>query len=192
MKPEKLITVAGTIIQEDQRVMLHTSTCQCGKLVVRSNKRTSLNYYTGNEKYNAKCCNAPLRYTGEQLFNGDEIIEPTITITQSQTTEEFTKTNNLSTTAKVEKKKKIVKEKKIAKEQKENMDTFEIIKQIKIQKHMSWVQLQEGCNIILTGQIGRPGAKSFANVVIKTTGLTAIQIIELLLEKVIESKKVMA
>ena len=108
MKPEKLITVAGTIIKENENARLHTSTCQCKKLVVRSNKRTSLNHYTGNPKYDAKCCKSPLRYTGEQLFNGNEIIEPTEMKTKAQIIREFAETNNLPATDV-----KVVKEKKV-------------------------------------------------------------------------------
>ena len=57
------------------------------------------------------------------------------------------------------------------------------IKKLKKQRNMSWIQLAEGCNAIL-GKIPasacRPNAKSFANVVIKETGLEAKEILELL------------
>ena len=76
MKPEKLITAMGTYVAEGQNIMLHTSTCECGKLMVRSSKQASLNYYTNNEKYHAKCCGSKLTYTGEKLFTGNEIVEP--------------------------------------------------------------------------------------------------------------------
>ena len=80
MKPEKIITVVGTYVEEDESKMLHTSICKCGKLIVRANKQSSLAHYTENPKYHAKCCGSQLTYAGEKLFKGNEIIEPTTTI----------------------------------------------------------------------------------------------------------------
>jgi hypothetical protein len=55
------------------------------------------------------------------------------------------------------------------------------IKSLKKEKHMSWTQLREGCNAILSDSINyRAGAKSFANTIIRETGLNAEEIIELL------------
>ncbi len=66
-------------------------------------------------------------------------------------------------------------------EQDSNSEIWEKIKQIRTEKHMSWVQLREGCTAIIDGSnICRPGAKSFANKIIKETGLNANQIIRLL------------
>jgi hypothetical protein len=58
---------------------------------------------------------------------------------------------------------------------------WEIIKKLRSERNMSWVQLREGCNAIL-GNITeyRPNAKSFANKVIKETGLSVNELIELL------------
>ena len=56
---------------------------------------------------------------------------------------------------------------------------WHVIKQLRAKKHMSWVQLREGCNVIITGSDDyRSGAKSFANTVIKETGLSANDLIE--------------
>jgi len=66
----------------------------------------------------------------------------------------------------------------------ENGDSNELWEKIKIlrtEKHMSWIQLREGCNAILTESNNyRPGAKSFANTIIRETQLDATEIIELL------------
>jgi hypothetical protein len=60
-------------------------------------------------------------------------------------------------------------------------DTWSSIKQIKKKMNQSWIQLREGCNAISTGSSNyRSGAKSFANKVIKETGATALEIIEML------------
>ena len=58
--------------------------------------------------------------------------------------------------------------------------TANTIKEIRTKKSQSWVQLKEGCNAIITGGDDcRPGAKSFANVVIRDTGLSASDILEM-------------
>lgn len=59
-------------------------------------------------------------------------------------------------------------------------DIWNKIRELRIEKHMSWVQLREGCNSIIVGSACRPGAKSFANKVINETGLAANDIIKLL------------
>lgn len=60
-------------------------------------------------------------------------------------------------------------------------DIWNTIKEIRTKKNQSWAQLKEGCNAILTGSKNcRPGAKSFANVVIRETGLSASNILEML------------
>jgi hypothetical protein len=60
-------------------------------------------------------------------------------------------------------------------------DVWNIVKQIRTKKNQSWAQLREGCNAILTGSNNcRPGAKSFANVVIRDTGLSESDIVEIL------------
>ena len=60
-------------------------------------------------------------------------------------------------------------------------ELWETIKNIRTEKHMSWVQLREGCNAIMTGSNNcRQGAKSFANKIIRETGLSAENIIILL------------
>lgn len=65
-----------------------------------------------------------------------------------------------------------------------NEDVWNTIKQIRSKKSQSWAQLREGCNSILTGSFNcRPGAKSFANVVIRDTGLSASAILEILDKK---------
>jgi hypothetical protein len=63
-------------------------------------------------------------------------------------------------------------------------DVWNTIKEIRTKKNQSWAQLKEGCNSILTGSYNcRPGAKSFANVVIRDTGLSASDILEMLESK---------
>lgn len=62
----------------------------------------------------------------------------------------------------------------------ESDDIWNKIKELRTEKHMSWVQLREGCNSIMCGSFCRPGAKSFANKVINETGLAANDIISLL------------
>ncbi len=60
-------------------------------------------------------------------------------------------------------------------------DVLNIVKQIRTKKNQSWVQLSKGCNAILTRSYNcRSGAKSFANVVIRDTGLSAKVILEML------------
>lgn len=60
-------------------------------------------------------------------------------------------------------------------------DIWNIVKQIRTKKNQSWAQLREGCNAILTGSYNcRSGAKSFANVVIRDTGLSVNDILEML------------
>lgn len=60
-------------------------------------------------------------------------------------------------------------------------DVWKTVKQIRTKKSQSWTQLREGCNAILTGSYNcRSGAKSFANVVIRDTGLSASDILEIL------------
>lgn len=70
---EKLVTVTGTIVGENETKKLHTSTCSCGKTMVRANKESSLNHYTNNAKWTAKCCKSMLTYTGEQFFKGTQL-----------------------------------------------------------------------------------------------------------------------
>jgi hypothetical protein len=63
-------------------------------------------------------------------------------------------------------------------------DAWNVIKRIRAEKNQSWVQLREGCNAILTGNMNyRTGAKSFANKVIKETGLSATEVIDMLDER---------
>lgn len=63
-------------------------------------------------------------------------------------------------------------------------DAWNAVKEIRAKKNQSWAQLKEGCNAILTGSYNcRPGAKSFANVVIRDTGLSASDILEMLESK---------
>lgn len=65
-----------------------------------------------------------------------------------------------------------------------NEEVWNTIKQIRSKKSQSWAQLREGCNSILTGSFNcRPGAKSFANVVVRDTGLSASAILEILDKK---------
>jgi hypothetical protein len=60
-------------------------------------------------------------------------------------------------------------------------DVWNTVKQIRMKKNQSWTQLREGCNAILTGSNNcRSGAKSFANCVIRETGLSACDILEML------------
>jgi hypothetical protein len=64
-----------------------------------------------------------------------------------------------------------------------NDPVWEKIKKLKKQRNMSWIQLAEGCNTLLSKipeSDCRPNAKSFANVVIKETGLETKEILELL------------
>lgn len=66
----------------------------------------------------------------------------------------------------------------------ENDEVWNFIKQIRMDKHMSWVQLREGCMAIITGSTNyRSGAKTFANKVIKETNLSAKDLIEMLNER---------
>ncbi|MDR1839831.1 MAG: hypothetical protein LBQ93_09665 [Treponema sp.] len=64
-----------------------------------------------------------------------------------------------------------------------NDPVWDKIKALRTQRNMSWKQLAEGCNTLL-GKIPesdcRPGAKSFANVVIKETQLGVKEILKLL------------
>ena len=63
----------------------------------------------------------------------------------------------------------------------EDNDIWDKIKILKTGKHMSWVQLREGCNSIISGgACRRPAAKSFANKVKEITGLSETEIISLL------------
>lgn len=63
----------------------------------------------------------------------------------------------------------------------EDDEVWNLIRQLRSDKHMSWVQLREGCTAIITSNsIYRPGAKSFANKVIKETGLSASILIKML------------
>lgn len=72
-------------------------------------------------------------------------------------------------------------QKGIGKNIEDGNETWNLIKRIKSDKHMSWVQLREGCNAILTrNNKCRAGAKSFANKAIKQAGTTASEIIEML------------
>ena len=49
---------------------------------------------------------------------------------------------------------------------------------LKKEKHMSWVQLREGCEAVAAGsKPTRPSAKSFANTIIRETGLTPSEIV---------------
>jgi hypothetical protein len=73
----KIITVMGTKVESNETISLHTSICQCGERVVRAKNQKSLNYYTGNEKYKAKCCKSMLEYVGEMQYVGDEMLDPT-------------------------------------------------------------------------------------------------------------------
>jgi hypothetical protein len=60
-----------------------------------------------------------------------------------------------------------------------NEDTiWQIMKSLKIKKHGSWGLLREGCNAILDpSKKYRANAKSFANIIIRETGLNAKEII---------------
>ena len=59
-------------------------------------------------------------------------------------------------------------------------DVWNTIKGIRTKKNQSWAQLKEGCNAIITGSDDcRPGAKFFANVVIRDNGLSASNILEI-------------
>ena len=63
-------------------------------------------------------------------------------------------------------------------------EIWEVIKKLRSDRNMSWVQLREGCNAILNRSTNcRAGAKSFANKVIGVTGISASEIIELLNDK---------
>lgn len=63
-------------------------------------------------------------------------------------------------------------------------DAWKAVKEIRAKKNQSWVQLKEGCNAILAGSYNcRPGAKSFASVVMRYTGLSASDILEMLNNK---------
>jgi hypothetical protein len=61
---------------------------------------------------------------------------------------------------------------------------WEEIKKIRTKMRMSWVQLREGCNAIITGSTNyRPNAKTFANNCIRATHLSAQEIIGILNSK---------
>lgn len=58
---------------------------------------------------------------------------------------------------------------------------WEKVKFLRSQRNQSWAQLREGCNMLLTqGTCGRPGAKSFANMVMRQTGINPREILRLL------------
>ena len=55
------------------------------------------------------------------------------------------------------------------------------LKSLRAKRNQSWRQLREGCSTLLNpSEHCRPGAKSFANVTIKETGMTPEEIIQLL------------
>lgn len=55
---------------------------------------------------------------------------------------------------------------------------------LKKERRMSWVQLREGCEALISGdKPSRAGAKSFANTVIRETGLTAHEVLGVLGER---------
>jgi len=64
-----------------------------------------------------------------------------------------------------------------------NDPVWDKIKGLRTQRHISWEQLAEGCNTLL-GKIPesncRPGARAFANKVIRETGLKAKEVLDLL------------
>jgi hypothetical protein len=62
-------------------------------------------------------------------------------------------------------------------------DMWSKIKNIRTKKHMSWVQLREGCNALMGTANCRAGAKSFAKTIMKETGLSPEKIIEMLNSK---------
>lgn len=56
--------------------------------------------------------------------------------------------------------------------------------EMKKERRMSWVQLREGCAAVTAGvSAERPGAKSFANTVMRETGLSANEVVALLDER---------
>jgi len=63
-------------------------------------------------------------------------------------------------------------------------ETWQQIAALKKERRMSWVQLREGCVAVSSGStVARAGAKSFANTVIRETGLTANEVVALLDER---------
>jgi len=62
-----------------------------------------------------------------------------------------------------------------------NNDILKIMKDLKKEKHMSWVLIREGCNAKITGSTNyRANAMSSANTIIKATGLLPTEVIEFL------------
>ena len=60
-------------------------------------------------------------------------------------------------------------------------DLLQTIKNLRQEKHLSWTLIREGCNAKITGSRNyRPNAMSGANTMIKATGLSPSEIIELL------------
>ena len=60
-------------------------------------------------------------------------------------------------------------------------DILQKMKDLKKEKHMSWILIREGCNAKLTGSTNyRANAMSSANTIIKATGMSPTEIIEFL------------
>lgn len=77
MGDKKIITIAGTKLNEEGTTKLHTLVCGCGTKYIRAAKESSLNYYRENPKYTAQCCKEQFKYLGEVEWNGNEIVGET-------------------------------------------------------------------------------------------------------------------
>ena len=63
----------------------------------------------------------------------------------------------------------------------EQNELWQKLQLLRSQRNQSWAQLREGCaTLLIPGTPCRPGARSFANVVIRETGKTPKEIIQLL------------
>ena len=77
MKPEIIISaMASWKFKKDEMMLMHTLTCKCGKLMIRSFEYEPLLNYKENPFFSVSCCGSQLSYTGEKLFLGDDIIGP--------------------------------------------------------------------------------------------------------------------
>lgn len=71
----------------------HVSICECGNRIVGAKKQSSLDYFTNNEKYTAKCCGSQLHYAGEMMFDVDG--QPMDSVQENNTKEK--ENDNMST-----------------------------------------------------------------------------------------------
>jgi hypothetical protein len=81
-KEVKIVRV-GAGLNDGQKRILHTASCDCGCRVYVANKKESLAY---TEKLTAKCCGSKLHYTGQKQVEGDTITDPYLKEVKKETT----------------------------------------------------------------------------------------------------------